>query len=162
MSSSQAPKSLGSQVAPGQRGAPGLKYPTNGKTIYNRPLNRSRTQELSQASFAYLFGEMVSYAQRRVTDIQDLEKRYGPSIASWHLPELLKRMLIITLDSTSKAIPSGSNFSTYSSGASLHEHNFAPSTSSPSSTSSSMSCGNTSSPDPLMRSRSPTRAQINT
>ncbi|KAI9051325.1 hypothetical protein LZ554_004372 [Drepanopeziza brunnea f. sp. 'monogermtubi'] len=54
---------------------PGLRYPTNGKTIYHRPLNRSRTQELSQASFAYLFGEMVSYAQKRVTGIQDLEKR---------------------------------------------------------------------------------------
>lgn len=87
MSSSQNPKlPLGSQVTPGQRGAPGLKYPTNGKTIYNRPLNRSRTQELSQASFAYLFGEMVSYAQRRVTDIQDLEKRYDPPIASRPLP----------------------------------------------------------------------------
>ncbi|KAH8806386.1 putative CRAL-TRIO domain-containing protein C23B6.04c [Hyaloscypha sp. PMI_1271] len=53
----------------------GLRYPSNGKTIYHRPLNRSRTQELSQASFAYLFGEMVSYAQKRVTGIQDLEKR---------------------------------------------------------------------------------------
>lgn len=52
-----------------------MKYPANGKTIYSRPLNRSRTQELSQASFAYLFGEMVSYAQKRVTDIQDLERR---------------------------------------------------------------------------------------
>jgi trafficking protein particle complex subunit 5 len=60
-----------------QRGsAPGLRYPSSGKTIYHRPLNRSRTQELSQASFAYLFGEMVSYAQKRVTGIQDLEKRY--------------------------------------------------------------------------------------
>lgn len=78
MSSSQTPKPMGSQAPAGQRGAPGLKYPTNGKTIYNRPLNRSRTQELSQASFAYLFGEMVSYAQKRVTDIQDLEKRYDP------------------------------------------------------------------------------------
>ncbi|KUI57295.1 Transport protein particle subunit trs31 [Cytospora mali] len=53
----------------------GLRYPTNGKTIYHRTLNRTRTSELSQASFAYLFAEMVSYAQRRVTGIQDLEKR---------------------------------------------------------------------------------------
>ncbi|KAM7186976.1 NO signaling/Golgi transport ligand-binding domain containing protein [Rhypophila sp. PSN 637] len=53
----------------------GLRYPTNGKTIYHRPLNRSKTAELSQASFAYLFSEMVSYAQKRVTGIQDLEKR---------------------------------------------------------------------------------------
>jgi hypothetical protein len=53
----------------------GLRYPSSGKTIYHRPLNRSKTSELSQASFAYLFSEMVSYAQRRVTGIQDLEKR---------------------------------------------------------------------------------------
>src|SRR5204863_6966936 len=55
----------------------GLRYPTNRKTIYDRNLNRSRNAELSRASFAYLFGEMVGYAQRRVTGIQDLEKRYG-------------------------------------------------------------------------------------
>lgn len=54
----------------------GLRYPSNGKTIYHRPLNRSKTAELSQASFAYLFSEMVSYAQRKVTGIQDLEKRF--------------------------------------------------------------------------------------
>ncbi|KAK4230392.1 transporter particle component [Podospora fimiseda] len=53
----------------------GLRYPSNGKTIYHRPINRSKTTELSQASFAYLFSEMVSYAQRRVTGIQELEKR---------------------------------------------------------------------------------------
>jgi hypothetical protein len=53
----------------------GLRYPANGKTIYHRPLNRTKTAELSQASFAYLFGEMVSYAQKRVTGIQDLEQR---------------------------------------------------------------------------------------
>ncbi|CAK7271668.1 Trafficking protein particle complex subunit 31 [Sporothrix epigloea] len=53
----------------------GLRYPTNGKTIYHRALNRTRTAELSQSAFAYLFSEMVGYAQRRVTGIQDLEKR---------------------------------------------------------------------------------------
>ncbi|KAL2889374.1 Transporter particle component [Ceratocystis lukuohia] len=52
-----------------------LKYPSTGKTIYNRPLNRTRTNELSQASFAYLFSEMVGYAQCRVRGIQDLEQR---------------------------------------------------------------------------------------
>ncbi|TVY47826.1 Transport protein particle subunit [Lachnellula occidentalis] len=77
MASSQPVKPpLAGQPAQAQRGSQaGLKYPSSGKTIYNRPLNRSRTQELSQASFAYLFGEMVSYAQKRVTGIQDLEKR---------------------------------------------------------------------------------------
>jgi trafficking protein particle complex subunit 5 len=53
----------------------GLRYPSNGKTIYHRPLNRTKTAELSAASFAYLFSEMVVYAQRRVRGIQDLEAR---------------------------------------------------------------------------------------
>ncbi|KAG9248910.1 NO signaling/Golgi transport ligand-binding domain-containing protein [Calycina marina] len=74
MASQPTKWALGNQ-APARGSSQGLRTPANGKTIYNRPLNRSRTQELSQASFAYLFGEMVSYAQRRVTDIQDLEKR---------------------------------------------------------------------------------------
>ncbi|KAH8599887.1 NO signaling/Golgi transport ligand-binding domain-containing protein [Bisporella sp. PMI_857] len=76
MASQPAKAPLGTQPPQPQRNSPsGLKYPTNGKTIYHRPLNRSLKQELSQASFAYLFGEMVSYAQKRVTGIQDLEKR---------------------------------------------------------------------------------------
>lgn len=64
-------------TSPGGGGGkePGLRYPSNGKTIYHRPLNRSKTAELSQASFAYLFGEMVTYAQRRVKGIQELEQR---------------------------------------------------------------------------------------
>ncbi|KAL8822780.1 MAG: hypothetical protein Q9191_006496, partial [Dirinaria sp. TL-2023a] len=56
-------------------GSSGLRTPSNRKTIYDRNLNRTRTAELSRASFAYLFAEMVSYAQKRVTGIQDLEKR---------------------------------------------------------------------------------------
>jgi hypothetical protein len=72
----------------------GLRYPTNGKTIYHRPLNRTKTAELSQSSFAYLFSEMVSYAQRRVTGIQDLEKRFvffpssHPTYSSWYQANL--------------------------------------------------------------------------
>ena len=54
----------------------GLRTPSNRKTIYDRNLNRTRTAELSRASFAYLFSEMVGYAQKRVTGIQDLERRY--------------------------------------------------------------------------------------
>lgn len=53
----------------------GLRLPTNRKTIYDRNLNRTRNAELSKAAFAYLFSEMVTYAQRRVTGIQDLERR---------------------------------------------------------------------------------------
>ena len=53
----------------------GLRVPSNKKTIYDRNLNRSRNAELSRASFAYLFMEMVRYAQDNVKGIQDLEKR---------------------------------------------------------------------------------------
>lgn len=60
----------------------GLRVPSNRKTIYDRHLNRSRNAELSRASFAYLFAEMVTYAQRRVTGIQDLEKRCAPAMSS--------------------------------------------------------------------------------
>lgn len=52
-----------------------LRVPSNRKTIYDRNLNRSRNAELSRASFAYLFMETVTYAQKRVTGIQDLERR---------------------------------------------------------------------------------------
>lgn len=69
---------LGPGKAASSKEQAGLRYPSNGKTIYHRPLNRTKTAELSQASFAYLFSEMVSYAQRRVTGIQELEKRCVP------------------------------------------------------------------------------------
>ncbi|ORY71942.1 putative SPP30 protein [Pseudomassariella vexata] len=63
------------QTSKGSKEQAGLRYPSNGKTIYHRPLNRTRTSELSQASFAYLFSEMVGYASKRIESIQDLEKR---------------------------------------------------------------------------------------
>jgi hypothetical protein len=63
---------------------PGLRYPSNKKTIYDRNLNRSKNAELSRAAFAYLFVEMISYAQKNVKDISNLEKRYLLSL-SWPL-----------------------------------------------------------------------------
>ena len=75
MNTPQSSKTL--PFTPFQRAtpSPGLRTPSNRKTIYDRNLNRTRTSELSRASFAYLFNEMVSYAQKRVTGIQDLERR---------------------------------------------------------------------------------------
>ena len=52
----------------------------NKRTIYDRHLNRTRGAEMSRATFAYLFAEMVTYAQRRVTGIADLEKRCVQSL----------------------------------------------------------------------------------
>ncbi|KAI9850266.1 MAG: TRAPP subunit trs31 [Thelocarpon superellum] len=115
MSASQAAKPAPSGVPPGSgqgaagRGAVGgLRYPSNKKTIYDRNLNRSRTAELSRASFAYLFGEMVTYAQRRVTGIQDLEKRLnvqGYSLGLRLLDLLLYREPVRTAQRPTKILP---------------------------------------------------------
>lgn len=59
-----------------QTSSAGVRLSSSKRSIYDRNLNRSRTSELSRASFALLFSEMVTYAQRQVTDITDLEKRY--------------------------------------------------------------------------------------
>ena len=76
---------LGAQPAISRSAVPTLRYPSNKKTIYDRNLNRSRTAELSRAAFAYLFIEMIGYAQKRVKGITDLEKRWGCS-SSFSLP----------------------------------------------------------------------------
>lgn len=80
----QQPQSVRqSQIIQQQPGS-GLRLPSNRKTIYDRHLNRSRTADLSRAAFAFLFAEMVTYAQRRVTGIQDLERRYSyPTSVIW-------------------------------------------------------------------------------
>lgn len=84
-----APSSTSLQPSPNaQRTPQQLRTPSNRKTIYDRNLNRTRTAELSRASFAYLFSEMVSYAQKRVTGIQDLERRYNASTSSPYPPLL--------------------------------------------------------------------------
>ncbi|KAH7067340.1 NO signaling/Golgi transport ligand-binding domain-containing protein [Paraphoma chrysanthemicola] len=54
---------------------PGLRYPSNKKSIYDRNLNRSKNAELSRAAFAYLFIEMIAYAQKGAKDVGDLEQK---------------------------------------------------------------------------------------
>ena len=43
--------------------------------IYDRPLNKTRTAEVSAPAFAFLFSEVVQYMQKRVSGINDLERR---------------------------------------------------------------------------------------
>jgi hypothetical protein len=54
---------------------PSLKYPSNRKTIYDRNLNRTKTSEISLASFAYLFNSLISYHQSRSPSVSELETR---------------------------------------------------------------------------------------
>lgn len=43
--------------------------------IYDRNLNKTRTAEVSTSAFAFLFSEVVQYTQKRVSGINDLERR---------------------------------------------------------------------------------------
>jgi len=62
-----------------------LRYPSNKKSIYDRNLNRSKNAELSRAAFAYLFIEMIAYAQKGAKDVGDLEQKYVYDLRS-HRP----------------------------------------------------------------------------
>lgn len=51
--------------------------PPNSKrtaAIYDRPVTRSRGQEVSLGAWAFLFGEIIQYTQRRVSGISEFEK----------------------------------------------------------------------------------------
>lgn len=47
----------------------------NAANILERPLNRTRTQEVSLAAWAFMLAEIISYSQSRVDSVNDLEKR---------------------------------------------------------------------------------------
>lgn len=55
--------------------SPALQKPRG--TIYDRPINKTRTAEVSASAYAFLFSEMIQYTQKRVHGIGDLEKRYA-------------------------------------------------------------------------------------
>lgn len=92
-----------------------LRYPSTRKTIYDRNLNRSRNAELSHASFAYLFMEMVSYAHRRVKGIQDFEKRLNEQ--GYPLGLKLLDLLLYRASPAGGSSSSGSGSSSSGSGA---------------------------------------------
>jgi len=43
--------------------------------IYDRNLNKTRTADISASALAFLFSEIVQYTQKRVSGINDLERR---------------------------------------------------------------------------------------
>lgn len=53
----------------------GTPRPNLRPNIYERHLNKTRNSEVSASSFAYLFSEAVQYTQKRVSGINDLERR---------------------------------------------------------------------------------------
>jgi hypothetical protein len=65
-----------------------LRYASSRKTIYDRQLNRTQRADISKASFAFLFSEMIQYAQKQVSGIQDLEKKCVAPSSRTHHPRL--------------------------------------------------------------------------
>ena len=61
--------------------AAGTPKPSSRPNIYDRPLNKTRTAEVSAPAFAFLFSEVVQYMQKRVSGINDLERRYVQTIS---------------------------------------------------------------------------------
>lgn len=53
----------------------GTPKPSLRPNIYDRNLNKTRTSEVSASAFAFLFSEVVQYTQKRVSGINDLERR---------------------------------------------------------------------------------------
>jgi hypothetical protein len=62
--------------------------------IYDRPLIKTRTAEVSASAFAFLFSEMVQYTQKRVNGIADLERRRG--LALFRASNVLKPSAALT------------------------------------------------------------------
>ena len=54
---------------------PSLRYPSNRKSIYDRNLNRTKTTEISLASFSYLFNTLINYQHARSGSVQEIETR---------------------------------------------------------------------------------------
>lgn len=62
-----------------------------GTSIYDRNLNKTRLNETSMSGFAFLFSEMLQYAQKQVSGISDLERRlndFGYRVG-WRMHELI-------------------------------------------------------------------------
>ena len=66
--------------APAIATAAGTPKPLSRPNIYDRPLNKTRTAEVSASAHAFLFSEIVQYMQKRVSGINDLERRYAQTI----------------------------------------------------------------------------------
>jgi hypothetical protein len=62
-------------LAPAKPFVSTLRYPSNRKTIYDRNLNRTKTTEISLASFAYLFNSLITYHHAKSGSVSEIETR---------------------------------------------------------------------------------------
>ncbi|EIM92709.1 TRAPP complex subunit trs31 [Stereum hirsutum FP-91666 SS1] len=79
----------------------GPSKPLSRPNIYDRPLNKSRTAQVSASSFAFLFSELVQYTQKRVNGINDLERRLNT--LGYRLGTRVLELMVWRAESASKA-----------------------------------------------------------
>lgn len=52
-----------------------LRYPASRKSIYDRNLNRTKTTEISLASFSYIFNSLITYHHAKSGSVSEIESR---------------------------------------------------------------------------------------
>ncbi|KAI0044369.1 TRAPP I complex [Auriscalpium vulgare] len=87
--------------APSITTATGAPKPLSRPNIYDRPLNKTRTTEVSASAFAFMFSEVVQYMQKRVSGINDLERRLNT--LGYRLGTRVLELMVWRAESTSKA-----------------------------------------------------------
>ncbi|KAK7014160.1 trafficking protein particle complex subunit [Favolaschia claudopus] len=69
--------------------------------IYDRNLNKTRITEVSGAAFTFLFSEIVQYTQKRVSGINDLERRLNT--LGYRIGTRVLELMVWRAESASKA-----------------------------------------------------------
>ena len=71
-----APSFAGSSTTAGGYANASASHAPPQQSILDRPLNKTKGQEVSLSAFAFLLAEVISYSQSRVDSVNDLERRY--------------------------------------------------------------------------------------
>ncbi|KAG1749617.1 NO signaling/Golgi transport ligand-binding domain-containing protein [Suillus paluster] len=87
--------------APSINTAIGTPKPGVRPNIYDRNLNKTRTSEVSASAFAFLFSEVVQYTQKRVSGINDLERRLNT--LGYRAGSRVLELMVWRAESSSKA-----------------------------------------------------------
>ncbi|KAF8887739.1 NO signaling/Golgi transport ligand-binding domain-containing protein [Infundibulicybe gibba] len=69
--------------------------------IYDRNLNKTRLTEVSSSAFFFLFSEVVQYTQKRVSGINDLERRLNT--LGYRIGTRVLELMVWRAESSSKA-----------------------------------------------------------
>ncbi|KAH7930601.1 TRAPP I complex [Leucogyrophana mollusca] len=87
--------------APSINTALGTPKPISRPNIYDRNLNKTRTTEVSASAFTFLFSEVVQYTQKRVSGINDLERRLNT--LGYRIGTRVLELMVWRAESSSKA-----------------------------------------------------------